>query len=1105
MLVRVLGDLEVVVAGEAADLGGRKPRALVGLLVAAESRPVPVEQLIDQVWGEDPPARVEASLQSYVARLRRVLEPDRDPRSPARRLRTHAGGYSLDLPADAVDARRFAALVRDARAATEQDPGAAIARLTEALALWQGEPYQGLDSPSLQAEATRLEEVRLGAVGDLWELRIARGEHVEAVAELEQLVRLHPLRERLWALLALALYRSARQGDALATLRRAREHLAEELGVDPGPELRQLEESILRQDPSLTAGPEEPPSSAPPSRPRRTSRPEEPVEGPRLFGRAEALAAASSALEDVADAGRGRVVLVTGEAGIGKSRLTDELLATAADRGFRIGRGGWEAEATPPLWGWSRALRQLLGAGGTTEVLGAGGDADAASASFRQADAFLDALRGGQPTLLVLDDVHWADTESARLLRRVAADVTEVPLVLVLALRSAPAEITEPVAELLGALARTDPVRVELGGLAPEAIAAWVGEQTGREVADGVAQELARRTDGNPFYVTELVRLLVSEGALADPGDAAWESVPGGVRDVVRHRLAHLSDHAVDLLRLAAVAGRSFDVAVVVRAAGADEAAVDDAVEAAQVRGLVEEEAPGRFRFTHALVRDALYEAVSGPQRARAHGGVAAAIEVVHAGRVAEHASELAEHYRLAGPAHARSAWVFARRAAMSAAERSAYHEALRLYEDARGLQQVDPTAAAAEREDVLLGLARALTRTGRPVEAWAPVEAAARSALGRDDAAAAATALLTITDGTVWGWRIHPDYDDEAIALWQEVLTWPGHDDLTRAHLTAALAAEHLQRPGSADESTRLADEAIAAVRRSGGRGRRELDVLRLAQMALLRPDLLHHRMPLSDEIVERAAQLDHAPSLSSGLSARAQDHGQLGRLAQAHSDVVRSHELAERHHLSVNKMVTSWSLAVRSLLEEDLDAAERAIEENEAFQATLAMSGNGIGMVQLGMLRDHQGRLPELEPVLRGLRGFHPALRELHALAMARAGRLDELRELLGPWSEQPPLTWDFLWQFLAALRAQTWIALGDVAAATDLREVLTPYADRLAYTVPIGFLGSMRLTLGRLSGLLGDVDDARDQLEQSRQVHADLGLGYWVTVSEKELAAL
>jgi DNA-binding SARP family transcriptional activator len=530
MHVRVLGGLEVVVGQQVLDLGGPKPRALLAQLVAAEGRPVPVEQLIAQIWGDAPPARVEASLQSYVARLRRVLEPDRDAGLPAQLLRTHAGAYSLAVTAEDVDARCFVALVREARSRAAAEPDAAVELYEEALALWRGDAYPSLPGPALEAEATRLAEMRVGAITHLWELRLGRGEHAEAVAELEQLTRLWPLREQLWGLLALALYRSSRQGDALATVQRLRVGLAEELGVDPSPELRRLEEAILRQEATL-----DPPlpwvtPSAVDGRAPDASRDqdvEEPGADSPLFGRETELAAADPVLAAVA-AERGRTILLVGEPGVGKSRFADALTARAAAMGYRTARGGWEAEPGPPLWGWTRAVRQLLG---SADLLTAVPEVtDAASASFRQADALLDALRDGPPSLMVLDDVHWADTGSLRLLRRVAAELGSVPRVLVVALRSAPGEVPDPVVDVLATIARTEPLRIELDGLGPEAVKDWVSRQAGVTIGDDVSVELVKRTDGNPFFVTELVRLLLSEGALSDVGSPAWHSVPGDGR-----------------------------------------------------------------------------------------------------------------------------------------------------------------------------------------------------------------------------------------------------------------------------------------------------------------------------------------------------------------------------------------------------------------------------------------------------------------------------------------------------------------------------------------------------------------------------------------------
>src|SRR3954471_21219046 len=246
MQVSVLGDLDVVRHGAPLPLGGRKPRTLLGLLVAARGRTVSTERLVDELWGDDPPPKVLTALQVYVAKLRRSLEPDRGPRDSPSVLVTRTSGYALVVPDDAVDARRFEDLV-----AAGGEGG-----LTEALALWRGTPYAGLhDAPALAAEAQRLGELRLRALEQLWRGRLDAGRNAEAVGALGALVAEHPTRERLWAMLVLALYRSGRQADALDALRRVRAHLADELGIDPGAELRELETAVLRQDVSLLAAP----------------------------------------------------------------------------------------------------------------------------------------------------------------------------------------------------------------------------------------------------------------------------------------------------------------------------------------------------------------------------------------------------------------------------------------------------------------------------------------------------------------------------------------------------------------------------------------------------------------------------------------------------------------------------------------------------------------------------------------------------------------------------------------------------------------------------------------------------------------------------------
>ncbi|KAB8188118.1 AfsR/SARP family transcriptional regulator [Microbispora catharanthi] len=230
--------------GGAIALKGPRHRAVLARLIVARGRVVPVTRLIDDLWDE-PPAGAVGAVRTFVAALRRALEPDRPPRTPARLLVTEGPGYALRAGADTVDAWRFEHAVA---AAADLSPEDGLGRLEEALGWWRGPAYaEFADQDWARAERSRLAELRLHAVERHAEMRLALGRAAEAVPDLDAHAAGHPWREEAWRLLALALYRSGRQGDALAVLRRARALLVDELGVDPGPGLRRLETDILRQ------------------------------------------------------------------------------------------------------------------------------------------------------------------------------------------------------------------------------------------------------------------------------------------------------------------------------------------------------------------------------------------------------------------------------------------------------------------------------------------------------------------------------------------------------------------------------------------------------------------------------------------------------------------------------------------------------------------------------------------------------------------------------------------------------------------------------------------------------------------------------------------
>jgi DNA-binding SARP family transcriptional activator len=238
---RVLGPLEVRRDGELIAIPAPKQRALLGLLLVRANEPVPQDELIDQLWGEDPPPTARASLQNQVHGLRRLLGAEVLERQPA--------GYVMHVEPDQLDLARFQRLVLDARRADTKERAA---KLRKALSYWRGPALVEFPSePFAQHEINRLEEERLAALEERIDAELELGAHADLVAELESLVERYPLRERLWSQLMLALYRAGRQADALAAYRRAHYVFAEELGVEPGVVLRELQRAMLVQDPAL--------------------------------------------------------------------------------------------------------------------------------------------------------------------------------------------------------------------------------------------------------------------------------------------------------------------------------------------------------------------------------------------------------------------------------------------------------------------------------------------------------------------------------------------------------------------------------------------------------------------------------------------------------------------------------------------------------------------------------------------------------------------------------------------------------------------------------------------------------------------------------------
>jgi ABC-type transport system substrate-binding protein/DNA-binding SARP family transcriptional activator/streptogramin lyase len=250
---RLLGAIEAGVNGHVLDIGGQKQRALLAVLLLSANKPVSREVLVDRLWGQHPPAGAQHTLEVYVSRLRKTLEPA----AGCEVVLTRPGAYLLRASGEHIDVRRFERLAREGRHALAANaPGQAAADLREALGLWRGDPLSDISHEHFaQPEIARLAELRASAIEDRVEADIALGSHADVVSELGLLIAAHPLRERLYQLLMIALYRSGRQAEALAVYQSARSVLVQEIGIEPGPGLRQVERAILEQDASLEPSP----------------------------------------------------------------------------------------------------------------------------------------------------------------------------------------------------------------------------------------------------------------------------------------------------------------------------------------------------------------------------------------------------------------------------------------------------------------------------------------------------------------------------------------------------------------------------------------------------------------------------------------------------------------------------------------------------------------------------------------------------------------------------------------------------------------------------------------------------------------------------------
>ncbi|MEV5503954.1 BTAD domain-containing putative transcriptional regulator [Nonomuraea fuscirosea] len=1126
---RVLGPVEAYEHDDELDLGGLRQRAVLARLLVARGQVVPVDTLLYDLWDDDAAKGAQSGLQVYISRLRRVLEPGRPRGGPNRLLVTVASGYALRVASEQVDALRFEQLVRAAGEHLEEsDPQSARGRLEKALGLWRGTPYSDFaDQAWAEAEVNRLTELRLVARERHADTGLRLGLHAETVPDLEALTTEHPLREEGWRLLALGLYRCGRQGDALAALRRARNILADELGIDPGPALRKLESDILAQAPELELAP-----SARPARPAAPvtdtwpPRPAAPVEPPPLepepfVGRDAELARLTTAASRT---GRFQVAIVTGVAGAGKTTLLRQLES-------RLGGDGWitasgacpDSSATPPGWAWVEILRTLIGmtgAGEYTQLLAPllddaapDPDEDEVSGGFRLHRAvggYLAGVARRGPVLLTLEDLHWADDQTLALLRALPSLLATSRVLLVVTCRES--ELDDRQSDVLAALARLSPLRVGLSGLDPKAVAELVKATCVREIDEDAVESIVERTGGNPFFVRETVRLLDSEGA-ADRASATevLSQVPSGVRDVLRRRISRLPAGAQQILLQAAVIGRDVDLDVLV-AVAVDEDSVIEAVEAALLAGLVTEPGPGLLRFDHDLVRDTIYSDASRLRRTRLHAEVGAVIEQ----RTPSDVAALAHHYFLADTAG--KAVHYAGLAAEQAERRFAHREAATLWEQAiaafdrsRGDEsRTDEQSGeqrperAKERLRLMLRQIRALALCGDMTGARLLRRQAMDAALPLGDLEITAKVAASLAvphkgmarDFTRTAWEI-VDVTEKAL------MELPEGEQRLRASLLTTLALE-LEGSSSPERGRQASLEALELARQSGdptliaaalsGRLRQSYDIPAVDTRESIGRELL--------EVAQRSGQmatqaLAHLVLLECAAAR--------GEFAVADEHAAAADRLARQYDLSAPAAVVVWYTGQRLMISGDYEGAERAYREAARMTARAGMleGRQDLPLITTFCLHLVAGRAAETVDRLaeKHQQGAKWTL-DAYALALASAGHVNDAKAVA---ATRPPVRPDFLYELAMTWRALAGMLLDDRERMVDCYDKLKPFADRVAGAgTGVVALWPVALTLGDLAIRLGQPDAAREHYEKALEVAERIGVPRWVEAARQSVSS-
>jgi DNA-binding SARP family transcriptional activator len=1109
---RALGELQVSRGGATvgeAQLPGHQARLVLAYLMAHRDRVVPAAELAGIVWPAHRPTGWESALSTVVSRLRSVLA--NLPGEPL--IVSGRGRYRFEAPDRiSIDLEQITEKLELARHALAQaDPLAAADHAVKVIELADQPFLADQDSPWLDQQRDRLRAAWLAALAILTEARLAGGDPIAAVGHAERLVASDPLRETGYQLLINAHVAAGNRAEALRVYQRCRVALSTELGVDPSPQTEACYLAALRLEPPMPPG--RGPFPAALAAHRR---------GP-MIGRIDELIQLERTSRDAAQ-GQVHLVLVTGEPGIGKTRLVAEAAARAHQDGALVLFGRCDDEHTLPYQPFVEALRQLLATQPPAQlrtVLGVWApdlarllpeladrlptlppaiNAEPDTQRYRLLEGVAAVLVGAardSRLLLVLDDVQWADAPTLVMLRHLLRASVDSPPCVFATCRDGEIDAKHPLTALLADLRRDE--LVSTLPLRPLEVA-----EVARLLADRhqLAGQVHRLTAGNPFFVRQLIGHLDETGQDLDSA-----GIPQGVTDVVRRRLALLDATAQQLLIFASVAGSTFRLAVIAHAAGISEPDALSALEQASAARLVQERASGVFGFGHDLVRAALYEQLGPSRRTRLHRWIGEALEALSP----ESVGELAGHYHAAAveadPAMASKAVSYALAAADRAIARLAYEDAARHCEHAAEL------AISAQRPQVLLALAGAYAKSGDSRATRMYLEASTAARMAGDNELLAAAAL-----GAAATWGGTGIVDPARIELLEQALTAAGpHDSPTRARLLASLSGELYFGPHERRRD-QLSDQAVGIARRLSDPATlgRCLDARNYATWG---PGGAEHQLRTAREIIGLAQTADDPELALSGHAWGITATAALGDLTTFDEHLTAYSELAERLRQPRYRWYAQSRTAVRAQMVGDYDSAMR--HARQGWQTARAAgepdahnvyNGNRLGIwferpdatAAAEMDAQHatlETTLPPSNTSRTSVRAYTAYIHLLlddqpTARALWRALTIDHLSAL----------TRDFEW--IDVMTSCAWLAtrLRAREHAEAITAMLTPYARYAAIdSGAVLFLGSIHHTLGMLATTLGHWTKADQHLDAALDFHQRMGATPWTARTRYEQARL